>query len=64
MATYGEGESTDNAVAMMDFFKEPQFTSGGTNLDSLRYVVFGLGNTTYEHFKYVIPKFASTCIHG
>ncbi|GAA5867068.1 hypothetical protein JCM8547_008430 [Rhodosporidiobolus lusitaniae] len=50
MATYGEGEPTDNAVPLMDFLKEdPQFSQGG-GLDNLKYVVFGLGNSTYEHF--------------
>ncbi|GAA5971327.1 hypothetical protein JCM8115_001001 [Rhodotorula mucilaginosa] len=50
VATYGEGEPTDNAVALMDFLKEdPQFTNGST-LENLHYVIFGLGNSTYEHF--------------
>ncbi|BGP17002.1 hypothetical protein JCM10213_000363 [Rhodosporidiobolus nylandii] len=50
MATYGEGEPTDNAVALMDFLKEdPQFSNGG-QLENLKYVVFSLGNSTYEHF--------------
>lgn len=40
VATYGEGEPTDNAVGLMDFLKdEPQFSKGG-NLDNLHYVVF------------------------
>lgn len=38
------GEPTDNAVALMDFIKEPSFESGGSTLDNLNYVVFGLGN--------------------
>ncbi|GAA5844589.1 hypothetical protein JCM9279_006357 [Rhodotorula babjevae] len=50
LATYGEGEPTDNAVQLMEFLKEdPQF-SNGDKLDNLRYVVFGLGNSTYEYF--------------
>lgn len=41
VATYGEGEPTDNAVALMDFLKEdPQFTNGST-LENLHYVIFG-----------------------
>lgn len=41
VATYGEGEPTDNAVALMDFLKEdPQFTNG-SRLDNLHYVMFG-----------------------
>ncbi|GAA6009279.1 hypothetical protein JCM10207_004333 [Rhodosporidiobolus poonsookiae] len=50
MATYGEGEPTDNAVPLMDFLKEdPQFSNGG-DLSNLKYIIFGLGNSTYEHF--------------
>ncbi|GAA6007067.1 NADPH--hemoprotein reductase [Rhodotorula paludigena] len=50
LATYGEGEPTDNAVQLLEFLKEdPQFSNGG-DLSNLRYVVFGLGNSTYEHF--------------
>ncbi|GAA6048474.1 hypothetical protein JCM3770_003775 [Rhodotorula araucariae] len=50
VATYGEGEPTDNAVQLMEFLKEdPQF-SNGTSLENLHYVVFGLGNSTYEYF--------------
>ena len=42
MATYGEGEPTDNAVPLMEFIKEEgvEFSNGST-LDNLRYVVFG-----------------------
>ena len=50
MATYGEGEPTDNAVALMDFIKEPNFESGAASLENLNYVIFSLGNRTYEHF--------------
>jgi NADPH-ferrihemoprotein reductase len=51
VATYGEGESTDNAVAMMDFLKEdePSFSNGG-DLSNLNYVIFALGNSTYEQY--------------
>lgn len=54
VATYGEGEPTDNAVRLMEFIKEsPQFSNGGGSLENLKYAVFGLGNRTYEHFNAV-----------
>lgn len=51
VATYGEGEPTDNAVAMIDFLKEdePAFSNGGA-LENLNYVIFALGNSTYEQY--------------
>lgn len=45
MATYGEGDPTDNAQEFIDWLKE-----GNADLTGLRYAVFGLGNKTYEHF--------------
>lgn len=47
MATYGEGEPTDNAVQFMELLEEstPEF-SNGEGLEGLKYVVFGLGNRT------------------
>ncbi len=57
MATYGEGEPTDNAVQLMQNLSEEsfQFSKGEHKLDGLKYVVFGLGNKTYEHYN-VISK--------
>ncbi|KAI8372096.1 hypothetical protein BD560DRAFT_369315 [Blakeslea trispora] len=57
MATYGEGEPTDNAVDFWDLVteEEPQF-SEADRLENLRYVAFGLGNKTYEHYNEVIRK--------
>uniref|UniRef100_A0A069DWU7 NADPH--cytochrome P450 reductase n=1 Tax=Panstrongylus megistus TaxID=65343 RepID=A0A069DWU7_9HEMI len=48
MATYGEGDPTDNA---MDFYEWLQ--NGEADLTGLNYAVFGLGNKTYEHFNEV-----------
>lgn len=45
MATYGEGEPTDNSQAFNDWLKD-----GGADLSGMNYVVFGLGNKTYEHY--------------
>ena len=55
MATYGEGEPTDNAVQLMQNFEDDsfEFTNGGRDLNGLKYVVFGLGNKTYEHYNVI-----------
>ncbi|KAK3859590.1 hypothetical protein Pcinc_031396 [Petrolisthes cinctipes] len=45
LATYGEGDPTDNA---QEFFELLQ--AGDEQLDGIQYTVFGLGNKTYEHF--------------
>ncbi|XP_046741099.1 NADPH--cytochrome P450 reductase isoform X1 [Diprion similis] len=48
MATYGEGDPTDNAMEFVDWLK-----SGDGDLTGLNYAVFGLGNKTYEHYNEV-----------
>ncbi|EIW81299.1 cytochrome P450 oxidoreductase [Coniophora puteana RWD-64-598 SS2] len=52
VATYGEGEPTDNAVTLMQNLSEEsfEFTNGEHKLEGLKYVVFSLGNRTYEHY--------------
>merc|ERR1719158_2231147 len=45
VATYGEGDPTDNAVELKE-----KLTSDGMDLSGIKYAVFGLGNKTYEHF--------------
>ncbi|XP_050345279.1 NADPH--cytochrome P450 reductase isoform X1 [Nymphalis io] len=47
LATYGEGDPTDNALDFMEWLKNDQDLSG------LNYAVFGLGNKTYEHYNAV-----------
>lgn len=59
MATYGEGEPTDNAVEFWEFFngEEPSFESAEDSekpLNSMKYVAFGLGNNTYEHYNAMV----------
>ena len=62
LATYGEGEPTDNAVGFHDFItsEDPSFSTGvGADenpLSNLKYVAFGLGNNTYEHYNSMIRK--------
>jgi NADPH-ferrihemoprotein reductase len=53
LATYGEGEPTDNAVDFYEFImnKEASFSNAADPpLGNLKFVAFGLGNNTYEHY--------------
>lgn len=57
VATYGEGEPTDNAVDFYDFISgdDVSFTDGNdAPLGNLTYVTFGLGNNTYEHYNKIV----------
>uniref|UniRef100_A0A8C1JF45 NADPH--hemoprotein reductase n=1 Tax=Cyprinus carpio TaxID=7962 RepID=A0A8C1JF45_CYPCA len=45
MATYGEGDPTDNAQEFYDWMQGTDDDLAGVN-----FAVFGLGNKTYEHF--------------
>lgn len=62
MATYGEGEPTDNAVDFTEFITnaDSAFSSGATAaekpLGNMKYVTFGLGNNTYEHYNSMVRK--------
>ncbi|KAJ6620763.1 hypothetical protein B0H10DRAFT_2163406 [Mycena sp. CBHHK59/15] len=55
MATYGEGEPTDNAVQLMQNLQDEsfEFSNGERKLEGLKYVVFSLGNKTYEHYNLI-----------
>ena len=46
MATYGEGDPTDNAVEFHRWLTE----EAGGDFDQFQFCVFGLGNRQYEHF--------------
>ena len=48
LATYGEGDPTDNAQEFYEWLRED-----GRELNNLHYAVFGLGNKTYEHYNAV-----------
>ena len=58
LATYGEGEPTDNAVEFYEFLTGEDVTfsesSDDAPLSSLNYVAFGLGNNTYEHYNSMV----------
>ncbi|KAF7665570.1 hypothetical protein LDENG_00138290 [Lucifuga dentata] len=65
MATYGEGDPTDNAQDFYDWLQE----NDGEDLSGLNYTVFALGNKTYEHYnamgKYVdkrLEELGAKCI--
>ncbi|KIM65748.1 hypothetical protein SCLCIDRAFT_112091 [Scleroderma citrinum Foug A] len=61
VATYGEGEPTDNAVQLMSNLEDEsfEFSNGSRSLDGLKYVVFALGNKTYEHYNAIGRKIDS-----
>ncbi|EMG48243.1 NCP1 NADPH--cytochrome P450 reductase [Candida maltosa Xu316] len=52
VATYGEGEPTDNADEFHTWL-----TDEADTLSTLRYTVFGLGNSTYEFYNAIGRKF-------
>lgn len=65
LATYGEGEPTDNAVEFWEHMVAgedvPDFSAGDyvdaeKPLTNLHYVMFGLGNKTYEHYNSVCRR--------
>ncbi|KAI4183678.1 MAG: hypothetical protein L6R41_005262 [Letrouitia leprolyta] len=62
LATYGEGEPTDNAVDFYEFITgEDVSFSGGADAESkplsdLKFVAFGLGNNTYEHYNALVRR--------
>ncbi|KAF7187504.1 NADPH--cytochrome P450 reductase [Pseudocercospora fuligena] len=61
LATYGEGEPTDNAVEFYEFIHgdEPSFSEKSAEeqpLSNMKYVAFGLGNNTYEHYNSMVRE--------
>ena len=62
LATYGEGEPTDNAVDFYEFItgEDVSFSNGGgvddKPLSNLKYIAFGLGNNTYEHYNSMVRR--------
>ncbi|KAI9821798.1 MAG: NADPH-cytochrome P450 reductase [Pycnora praestabilis] len=62
LATYGEGEPTDNAVDFYEFITGEDVTfgqGGGVDdkpLSPMKYVAFGLGNNTYEHYNSMVRR--------
>ena len=65
MATYGEGDPTDNAAEFYQMLNDEEL-----DLSNLNYSVFALGNKTYEHFnatgRYVnkrLKELGANCIY-
>lgn len=50
MATYGEGEPTDNAATFSKWMKNNDDSISPNYLSNVKFCVFGLGNKQYEHF--------------
>uniref|UniRef100_A0A7M5USV6 Uncharacterized protein n=2 Tax=Clytia hemisphaerica TaxID=252671 RepID=A0A7M5USV6_9CNID len=46
LATYGEGDPTDNAIPFSEWLANNE-----PNLEGVKYAVFALGNKTYEHYQ-------------
>ncbi|KAL7906592.1 hypothetical protein GGI35DRAFT_471116 [Trichoderma velutinum] len=53
LATYGEGEPTDNATEFYNYITE---ASGSTELKNVTFASFGLGNSTYENYNSVVRE--------
>ncbi len=50
IATYGEGDPTDNAAKFYEWVKNESGELPSDFLSSAKYSVFGLGNKDYESF--------------
>ncbi|CAM9097253.1 unnamed protein product, partial [Ectocarpus fasciculatus] len=50
MATYGDGEPTDNASEFTTWLKNESGELESDYLATVEFTVFGLGNTQYEHY--------------
>ena len=50
VATYGEGDPTDNAVGFHAWLTEKEGELEPGLLEGVKFTVFGLGNTQYEHY--------------
>jgi len=56
MSTYGEGDPTDSAVDFYEYIKNENKELDSETLSDLKYSVFGLGNSVYEHFNVVARR--------
>lgn len=56
VATYGEGDPTDNAIEFSKWIKDESLDA--TLLKAMKYTVFGLGNRQYEQYN----KMGKVCV--
>lgn len=55
MATYGDGDPSDNATELWDWLQRQQPSERSSRpLASLRYAAFGLGNSHYQYYNRII----------
>ncbi|KAI9146737.1 NADPH--cytochrome P450 reductase [Paramyrothecium foliicola] len=52
ISTYGEGDPSDNTIGLWEWLHSAQ--KPNLQLSNLRYMAFGLGNSTYKHYNRVI----------
>ncbi|ETW01204.1 hypothetical protein H310_06795 [Aphanomyces invadans] len=50
MATYGEGDPTDNAIEFMKYLNGTNEQLADDEFENVKYTVFGLGNKQYEQY--------------
>jgi NADPH-ferrihemoprotein reductase len=50
LATYGDGDPTDNALGFYKWMKNEDGSVDPEAMRAVKYLVFGLGNTQYEHY--------------
>eukprot|EP00904_Undaria_pinnatifida_P010755 jgi/Undpi1/680/HiC_scaffold_10.g04144.m1 len=53
MATYGDGEPTDNAGDFATWLKNENGELHSEYLETVQFAVFGLGNKQYEHYNFM-----------
>ncbi|RDL31907.1 uncharacterized protein BP5553_09309 [Venustampulla echinocandica] len=54
IATYGEGNPSDNAAAFAAWIKSNSSKATPASVDNLRFAAFGLGNSNYQHYNQAI----------
>lgn len=53
LSTFGEGDPSDNATTFWEWLRSDA-SSASRRLPNLRYVAFGLGNSSYKHYNRVV----------